>query len=171
MTVSIQGILTSTTEPSVEEDDSDTAPGNTRNTENNQEIDWPDAVPMQILGISSTTQDPQPEAYQSEHKGHYTPTNFEILELEEDSEQDQFTDAEYLNQHNTHCESERIRREYPARLQHLSDNEYYAQIDNSIGIECQIPKPSYYRTHTRATDNTPQMNQANSNPHNIPQMN
>ena len=50
--VSIQGILTSPTESSVEEDESDTAPAITRNTESTQDTNWPDAVPVQILGMS-----------------------------------------------------------------------------------------------------------------------
>ena len=79
MTVSIQGILTSPTEPSVEEDDSDTAPGNSRNTENNQETNWPDTAPIQIPGISLTTQNPQPEAYHNTHQAQFTPANSKFL--------------------------------------------------------------------------------------------
>ena len=79
MTVSIQGILTSPTEPSVEEDDSDTAPGSSRNTEDNQETNWPDAPLIQIPGISSTTSDPQPEVYYSEHHTNYTPQTLKFL--------------------------------------------------------------------------------------------
>ena len=58
-------------------------------------------------------------------------THPEIPKLEDDSEQDQFADAQYLDQHNTHKDSERIRREYSARPQHLSNDKYYAQVNNS----------------------------------------
>ena len=47
--------------PSREEDDNNTAPGNTTNTENHQETDWPDIPPIQIPRISSMTSDQPPE--------------------------------------------------------------------------------------------------------------
>ena len=94
---------------------------------------------------------PKPEVHYIRYKEGYTPGTLEILELEDNTEQGQFTDIEYLDHHNTHWESERIRREYSAQLQHLSDNKYYAQIDNPVGIEYQIPEASYYSMHTKAS--------------------
>ena len=36
-----------------------------------------------------------------------------------------------MTHHNTHHTSERMRQEYSATLQNLSDNEYYAEIDRA----------------------------------------
>ena len=51
----------------------------------------------------------------------------EIPQLEEDWDNSQFTDPDMnlINRHNTHSESERIRREYIQHLLDLSDNQYY----------------------------------------------
>ena len=51
----------------------------------------------------------------------------EILQLEENWDNGQFADADtnLINRHNTHSESERIRREYTQHLLDLSDNQYY----------------------------------------------
>ena len=114
-------------EPSIEEDDNSTAPGNVTTAE----TDWPDALTVQIPGVSLTTSDQPPEVTYNKCQTQPSPANVEILELEEDSDQDQFDDPDYLiNQHNTHQESQKIRHEYSARLQDLSDNKYYAEIDN-----------------------------------------
>ena len=57
-------------------------------------------------------------------------------QLEEDWDNGQFTDADtnLINRHNTHSESERIRREYTQHLLDLSDN----QISCSIPAQIQI---------------------------------
>ena len=58
--------------------------------------------------------------------------DLEISELEDDSDQDQFTDLDtFITHHNTHQESEQIHQEYFATLQNLSDYEYYAEIDRA----------------------------------------
>ena len=58
--------------------------------------------------------------------------DLKIPELEEDSDQDQFTDLDtFITHHNTHQESKRIWQEYFATLQNLSDNEYYTEIDRA----------------------------------------
>ena len=51
----------------------------------------------------------------------------EIPQLEEDWNNGQFADADtnLINRHNTHSESERIRREYTQHLLDLSGNQYY----------------------------------------------
>ena len=51
----------------------------------------------------------------------------EIPQLEEDWDNGKFADADtnLINRHNTHSESERIRREYTQHLLDLSDNQYY----------------------------------------------
>ena len=52
-----------------------------------------------------------------------------ITQLEEDWENSQFADADtnLINRHNTHLESERIRKEYSEHLLDLTDNQYYLE--------------------------------------------
>ena len=58
--------------------------------------------------------------------------DLEIPKLEEDSDQDQFTDLyNLITHHNTHQESEQIQQEYFTTLQNLSDDEYYTEIDRT----------------------------------------
>ena len=52
--------------------------------------------------------------------------------IEDDSDQDQFTDLDtFMTHHNTHHASKQIRQEYSATLQNLSDDKYYAEIDRA----------------------------------------
>ena len=58
--------------------------------------------------------------------------NFEIPELEENSEKEQFTDFDFfMTHHNTHQAREHIRQEYFSHLQDLDDDQYYAEIDRA----------------------------------------
>ena len=67
----------------------------------------------------------------------------EIPQLEDDWDNGQFTntDTNLINRHNTHSESERIRREYTKHLLDLSDNKYYFK-ENSIN-QPQYSSPRY----------------------------
>ena len=101
--VSVQGILMTPQEPSIEEDDNSTALGNATDTETHQETDWPHAPTVQIPGVSSMTSDQPQEVTYNIHQTQPSPANSEIPELKEDSDQDQFADPTFLiNQHNTH---------------------------------------------------------------------
>ena len=87
---------------------------------------------IQIPGISSTTSDQPPEVTYNKCQIQPSTVDLEIPELEEDSDQDQFADLDtFITHHNTHQESERIRQEYLATLQNLSDDEYYTEIDRA----------------------------------------
>ena len=59
----------------------------------------------------------------------HTINSEEIPQLEEDWDNGQFADADtnLINRHNTHSESERIRKEYTEHLLDLSDNQYYSE--------------------------------------------
>ena len=99
-----------------------------------------------------TTQNLEPGIKEIRVPETYTPGSPEIPQLEDDnSEQDKLTDAEYLDHHNTHKESERIRREYLEKFQYLSDDEYYAEVDHSIGFQYQVPEPAYYNTSSKSS--------------------
>ena len=109
ITVSVQGTLNTSQESSVLEDDNSIAPDNITTSQNQQETDWPDAPAIQILGISSTTSDQPPEVMYNRCQIQPSAEDLEISELEEDSDQDQFTDLDtFIPHHNTHQESEWI---------------------------------------------------------------
>ena len=109
VTVSVQRTLNTSQESSVLEDDNSIASDNITTSKNQQEIDWPDVPAIQILGVSSTTLDQPPEV--TYHRCQIQPftVDLEIPELEEDSDQDQFTDLDtFITHHNTHQKSKRI---------------------------------------------------------------
>ena len=109
VTVSVWGTLNTPQESSVLEDDNSTAPDNITTSQNQQETDWPEAPTIQIPGISSTTSDQPPEVMYNRCQIQPSSTDLEIPKLEEDSDQDQFTDPDKLiTHHHTHQESERI---------------------------------------------------------------
>ena len=79
-----------------EPEDNNSAPAITSQQLPPQETDWPDATPVEI-----PTQ------------AQYTPDSFEIPDLEENSEEEQFADLDsYLAHHNTYEASQHICQEY-----------------------------------------------------------
>ena len=80
----------------------------------------------------------------------------EIPELEEDWDNGQFANADSnINRHNTHSESERIRREYTQHLLDLSDNQYYNEENHINQLQYSYPAPDYYRTWSRRLQTQP----------------
>ena len=143
ITVSVQGTLNTFQESSVLEDDNSFAPDNNTTSQNQQETNWPDASAIQILGISSTTSDQPPEVMYNRCQTQPSAVDLKIPKLEEDSDQDQFTDLDTLiTHHNTHQESKRIQQEYFTTLQNLSDDEYYTEIDRAE-FQYHIPVSPY----------------------------
>ena len=124
VTISVQGTLNAPQESSVLEDDNSTTPDNITTSQNQQETDWPEALTIQILGVSLKTSDQPPEVMYNRCQIQPSSTDLEIPELEEDSDQDQFTDPDNLiTHHNTHQESKWIQHKYFATQQNLSDDE------------------------------------------------
>ena len=106
VTVSVQGTLNTPQESSILEDDNSTAPDNITTSQNQQETNWPEAPTIQIPGISSTTLDQPPEVTHNRCQIQPSSTDLEVPKLEEDSDQDQFTDPDNLiTHHNIHQES------------------------------------------------------------------
>ena len=71
-----------------------------------QETDWPDTIPVQIPRISSSTAQPEEQGC-NRHQAQYYTENFEIPELEENSEEEQFADLDsFMAHHNTYQASE-----------------------------------------------------------------
>ena len=95
-----------------------------------EEVDWPDAVPVEIP--------PQPDQ-DNDHNIRVSPTRHEtnlsdIPQLESNidkEEEGQFEDLQtYLTHHNTYQESQNICKEYRKRLLDLDDERYYWDIDH-----------------------------------------
>ena len=113
----VQGTLATIPEVSEPEDDNSIAPGTKTDQQTYQETDWPDASPVQIPRVSSSTAQP-PEQGHNRHQAQPSTQNLEIPELEENSEEEQFADFDsFMAHHNTHQASEHIWQEYFSHLQ------------------------------------------------------
>ena len=108
--VTIQGTLPTIPEVTEPEDDNSLTPGTTTQQPISQETDWPDAIPVQIPRISSSTAQPE-EQGQNRCQAQYYAENFEIPKLEENSEEEQFADLDsFMAHHNTYQASEHMTR-------------------------------------------------------------
>ena len=142
--VMIQGTLPPTTEVPDPENDNSLNPGIPTQQLISQETDWPDAIPMQIPRVSSLTVQPEEQRHNRSQAQHNI-ENFEIPELEENSEEEQFVDLDlYMAHHNTCQASEHIRQEYRSHLHELDDNQYYAEINKAYYPQ-EIPAAQDYQ--------------------------
>ena len=94
-----------------------------------QEVDWPDAIPVEIPSQSDQQNDQgitiQPTRCNSEP--------VEIPQLEENLEEKQYQDLDtYLTHHNTFEASQRICRDYQSRLLALDEEKYYEEVDRAF---------------------------------------
>ena len=105
-----------------------------------QDVDWPDMIPVEILQ--------QPDQ-NIKHNISTLPIRCEIdqaeiPQLDTDPEEEKFQDLQtYLTHHNTYEESQRIHREYRARLLELDDNRYYQEIDSAYQTYGPLPAQDY----------------------------
>ena len=107
------------------------SPGTNTDQQNYQKTDWLDAPPVQIPRVSSLTAQPPEQGY-NRHQIKPSTENFEIPDLEENSEEEQFTNFDsFMTHHNTHQASEHIWQEYFSHLQDLDNDQYYAEIDRA----------------------------------------
>ena len=81
----------------------------------------------------------------------------EIFPLEEDWENDQFTDADtnIINRHNTHSGSDRTPEEYTEHLLDLTDSQYYSEEYPSNQLQYSIPDQDYYGPSPRRSNTQP----------------
>ena len=78
---------------------------------------------MQIPRVSSSMIQPQEQRY-TRIQDQYNIENFEILELEENSEEEQFADSDSnMAHHNTLQASQHIRQEYRSHIHKLDDDQ------------------------------------------------
>ena len=87
----------------------------------------------------------------------YSIDSEETPELEQDWDNGQFADADssLITRHNTHSESEHIRRDYTQQLLDLSDNQYYEEENPINQLQYSSPDPDYYRTSTMQSQKAP----------------
>ena len=105
-----------------------------------QDIDWPDAIPVEIL--------PQPD--QNIEQSISTLLirckidQADIPQLEDDPGEEQSQDLQiYLTHHNTYEESQYIHRDYRAKLLELDDDRYYQEIDRAYQTYRLLPAQDY----------------------------
>ena len=105
-----------------------------------QEVDWPDAIPVEI---------PPQCNQQIEPSIPTQPTNLnlgpaEIPQLKDNSEGEQYQDLEtYLSHQNTFEVSQRIHRDYRSRLLVLDDDKYYQEVDRVFDTYGTPPAQDY----------------------------
>ena len=106
-----------------------TTPAPSHQDTDTQEVDWPDAIPVEIPSQSDQQNDQritiQPTQCNSEP--------VKIPQLEENSEEEQYQDLDtYLTHHNTFEASQQIRRDYQSRLLALDEEKYYEEVDRAF---------------------------------------
>ena len=107
------------------------------------QTDWLDAIPVQIPQVSSSTVQPEEQDI-IRSQARYHSKSFEILDLEDNSEEEQFANLEsYLAHHNTYEASQYICQEYRSRLHDLDDNQYYAEIDRAYYLQDTLAAQDY----------------------------
>ena len=143
----IQGTSSPTPEVTEPKDDSLT-PVTTIQQLTSQETDWPDTIPAQIPWVlSSTVQLEEQEIINRDHS-----KSFEILDLEDNLEEEQFTDLElYLAHHNTYKASQYISQEYQSRLHDLDNDQYYTEIDQAYYLQ-DIPVAQDYQPANQSAE-------------------
>ena len=132
-------------------------PASSRQNTDTQEVDWPDAIPVEIPP-QHNQQIEQNILTQPTHR-HLGPV--EIPQLEDNSEGEQYQDLEtYLSHHNTFEASERIRRDYRSRLLSLDDDKYYQEIDRVYQTYKTPPAQDYRpaKSGSRSPPNYPRTN-------------
>ena len=115
-----------------------------------QEMDWPDTIPVQIPWVSSSTVQPKEQEIIRSQARHHS-KSFEIPDLEDNSEEEQFANLEsYLAHHNTYEASQHIHQEYRSRLHDLDDDQYYAEINRAYHPQDILAAQDYQQANQSA---------------------
>ena len=88
------------------------------------------------------TADAPPEVAYHRKTTIYMVDRQEVPEIEEDKDEHKYdnNNCHLIMHHNTHQESERIRREYSAKLQDLEDQQY-EEVDRTLELQCSYQLP------------------------------
>ena len=101
-------------------------------------------------GIQDTTTTAHQDAIQ------YNADADEIPELEDwDNGQFDYTESTLITYHNTHSESERIRREYTQNFLDLTDNQYYEEETSAYQLQYSSLDPNYYNSPPKRSQKPP----------------
>ena len=93
-----------------------------------QEMDWPDAILVEILSQIDQSNDQRIDTQRTRRNSEPV----EIPQLEENSEEEQYPDLDtYLMHHNTFEASEQVHQDYRSRLLTLDDERYYKEVDRA----------------------------------------
>ena len=113
-------------------------------------MDWLDAIPVQIPQVSSSTFQPEEQKItRSQARQHSE--SFTILDLEDNSEEEQFANLElYLAHNNRYKASQHIHQEYRSRLHELDDDQYYAEIDQAYYLQDILAAQDYQLNHVES---------------------
>ena len=91
-----------------------------------QDPDWPDAIPVEIPSQIDQPEDQGIDRHQTQHNS----DRAEIPDLEENSEEEQYTNLDsYLAHHNTYKARQHIWQDYRSHLLALDDDKYYKEVD------------------------------------------
>ena len=108
-----------------------------------EEVDWPDAIPVEIPPLPDQDNEHNIPVLPTRHETNLS----EIPQLESDideEEEGQFEELQtYLTHQNTYQESQNIHKEYRKRLLDLDDERYYQDIDR------------VYKTYGQTRDHIP----------------
>ena len=148
--LAIQGTSSPTSEVTKPEDDSLT-PATTIQQLTSHETDWPDAIPVQIPRVSSSTAQPEEQEI-IRSQARYNTESSKIPELEDNSEEKQFANLEsYLTHHNTYEASQHICQEYQSQLHDLDDDQCYAEI-NRVYYSREAPAAQNYQLANQSAE-------------------
>ena len=143
----IQGTSSPTPEVAKPKNDCLT-PATTIHQLTSQDTDWPDTIPIQIPSSIDQSEDQGHVRHQDQHNS----KSFEIPDLEENSEEEQFADLHsYLAHHNTYKASQYIHQEYRSQLHALDDDQYYAEI-NRVYYSHETPAAQDYQPANQAAE-------------------
>ena len=93
-----------------------------------QEIDWPDAIPVEI----PPQRDQQNDQRINIQLTHHNSEPVKIPQLEENLDEEQHQDLDsYLTHHNTFEASQCIRQDYRSRLLTVDEERYYKEVDRA----------------------------------------
>ena len=135
----------------VQEDTASDASNSEQHTVSSPDTDRPES---QSPPVPDNTDHPgyqDTEQPRAEHPSDYRPQLEDIPELEDNGEnweEGQFTDADFIDHHNTTEESDRIHRKYSAHFEKVTEQGYSPYNSTMLGLEYQIPEPEYYNSDT-----------------------
>ena len=123
-----QGLATPTPK-SAEKVIEHTTPAASHQDTDTQEVDWPDAISVEILSQSDQQNDQRITIQLTQRNSEPV----KIPQLEENLEEEQYQDLDtYLMHHNTFEASQHICRDYRSRLLILDKEKYYEEVDRAF---------------------------------------